>query len=208
MLERTEISVIPFLIMLLSLYMYASVKRRKPKYYRSLISSFTGSQMFEDKSIGNLIKSVSSVFMMTNFFLMSALFFSFYLYGQVEITWWKYIHILIIVLIFATMYTISIRIFTYVFSEKTLGEEFLRVSTYNYEALGIILFLANITLYYLPFEIEKITLVLVFGFFLLKQLKSYSILGKQFSIFHNILYFCTLENLPLLLLIKVVLKSS
>ena len=205
MIERWQISYFPFVILFITFFLYCRMWERKPKYFTNLADTFLNRQMFQHKSIADFFNSISSIYMMINFVLMLALTLSYFVNGK-DFEILHFFKILFIEIAFIFFYLLFFRFFTFTFIKNMHQSEFLRISLLYYEVAGIVLFISNIALYYLPFHLSFVIVGLLVLFLLFKQLKSYSLLSQQFSIFHNILYFCAIENLPLLLQIKVVLK--
>jgi hypothetical protein len=100
------------------------------------------------------------------------------------------------------------RLLGFVFQEHTLAKEMNLIELLFVSVLGVVLFPINLILYFgNTISNEKIIFLVYFLFlilFIYKLLKIFLISFSQFSIslFHIFLYICTLEILPLIVLIK------
>ncbi len=201
-------------IIIISIFIFAWIKLFFNKNYRTIIKSgynYNYSvKLFKEANSGS--KRVSSILNLI-FILNTSVFiylFTGYLNIKLPITDFTLIGFLILSI--AIMYSIKylvIKTIGFVFSSDSIASEYLSNIWLFNKLLGISLFPIIITLPYINPSIKTplayIGLTIIFIFFIIRIIRSFQIVFKiKLSIIYWILYLCTLEILPVLVLSKIV----
>ncbi len=201
-------------ILILSLAILASVRIVFSTYLKQLFNATvnysTAVRLFRERTF-NLLHAA---FRLDLLFLLVFSLFAYLVLQSFGITLFKYKIVVYLICLAGVILLYSIKRFAYWFigqiteSQPETSEFLFNVNIYS-RVLGIVLFPLTLILAFMPMK-QEIPLLAVCGFlilsvYILTLLRGAKILlKKQFSISYLILYLCTLEFLPLLLIYKIV----
>jgi hypothetical protein len=184
----------------------------------ALLSYHLSLKLFEERNV--LLQRVSIVLDFIYVIVFSVFLFEFVEYFGFLGTKMKgfnlFLLLLNIVMMYAILRTIVLRLTGSLFLARPLFSEYIHNTLVINKGLGIALFPVVVLAQYLPNNLIPVVLVLGFivvaAAFILKSLRSYQIiLRRDVLIFYLILYLCTLEILPLLLgfkFVKTLIQSN
>jgi hypothetical protein len=201
-------------VFLLTFFIFIFVKNNTKKYFSLLFQSITSflasSRMYREQNI-SLIQGSA---VMELFYLIVMALFGFQIIQSLGISlpvsdFVVFLICFVVLFLFFQVKLVIYRILGFFGETRSETREFLfNVQNHN-KVLGILLWPLVAFIAWLPFQSQQVFmitgLVLTLLFYLFYLIRGTRILiKKQYSIFYLFLYLCTLEFLPLLLLIKAV----
>ncbi len=206
------------IVFVLALIILASIRVLFKKYFEQLFSAIinpiTANRLFRESNFN--ILHASSRLDLFAYIMMAFLGYQVALYFDVWPTLnglWLWGGCMLAVMLYFIFKFAFYRALGGLSQEKTVTAEYIFNIKLHTKVLGIALFPLVVINTYVPADLLKsfiiVGIVIVIGFYLLSLFRGILIfMHKQFSVFYLILYLCTLEILPLILIFKIFVSEG